>query len=616
MMDTETIEIPLKSKVPLTTHASSALSLYAENFLLFISFPMLQVLLLIGYVIIGIAVKDFKSMPGIAWNIVGTFSYYYFCLCLIYVVMQRVSGVETTLKAAMVSIGTRWYPLFIWYVLYRMKLDEFLFSRLAIPVLYVAVVTTFMPYAAVGDGLGFKDSLVRSYDLVKGRFWRVAFANLLPLSILWWPTVLGRLLPGSGLSRTAYIVAVQVFVLFLSPLIVAFYAYLYSEYKAVREREGERPKSSSKLNKLLAPLVPDFVTRNVEGFKYGMRLDGMSSDERSVELVSAAFYGRLDIIKMLVKNFGQPVDMTANDISAVQAAAENGHLDVIKWLVEESGQSVDVTANDNGALAIAAMNGHLNVVKWLVLESGQTVDVTANDNAAVCNATYNGHLNVVKWLVKESGQVVDVTSGDNLAVRWAAWNGHLDVVKWLVEESGQSVDATAADNSAVFLAAWNGHLDVVKWLVEESGQSVNLTANDNCALSEAAGNGHLDVVKWLVKDSIQSVDVTAGDNNAVQCAAGNGHLDVVKWLVEESGQLVDVTVDDNWSVRGAAQKGHLDVIKWLVEKSGRAIDCSNCSTWDVKITDENGNDILVCFDEWPQESKDYLLGIKALQDAE
>ena len=50
---------------------------------------------------------------------------------------------------------------------------------------------------------------------------------------------------------------------------------------------------------------------------------------------------------------------------AVLSAAENGHLEVVKWLVLESGQPVNVTTHNNYALSSATANGHLEVVGFL-----------------------------------------------------------------------------------------------------------------------------------------------------------------------------------------------------------------------------------------------------------
>jgi ankyrin repeat protein len=134
-------------------------------------------------------------------------------------------------------------------------------------------------------------------------------------------------------------------------------------------------------------------------------------------------------------------------------AAENGHLEILRYLVEESGQVIDLTADDSYPLRWSAETGHLPVIRYLIEDSGQSVDATLNDNFALRWAACNGHLSVVRYLIEDSGQPVDVTAKDNWALRWAAEHGHLPVVRYLIEESGQPIDVFANDNELLRTAA-------------------------------------------------------------------------------------------------------------------------------------------------------------------
>jgi ankyrin repeat protein len=134
-------------------------------------------------------------------------------------------------------------------------------------------------------------------------------------------------------------------------------------------------------------------------------------------------------------------------------AARHGHLSVVRYLIEESGQSIDVTAHNNFALRYAARHGHLSVVRYFIEESGQPVDATSHDNRVLILAAENGHLSIVRYLIEESGQPVDATADNNYALQLAACNGHLDVVRYLIEDSGQPVDVFANDNKLLRTAA-------------------------------------------------------------------------------------------------------------------------------------------------------------------
>jgi hypothetical protein len=134
-------------------------------------------------------------------------------------------------------------------------------------------------------------------------------------------------------------------------------------------------------------------------------------------------------------------------------ATENGHLEILRYLVEESGQVIDLTVDDSYPLHLAAENGYLHIVRYLIEESGQSVDATSNDNFALRYAAENGHLPVVRYLIEDSGQPVDATDKDNWALRLAAENDHLPVVQYLIEEFGQPIDVFANDNELLRTAA-------------------------------------------------------------------------------------------------------------------------------------------------------------------
>ena len=140
------------------------------------------------------------------------------------------------------------------------------------------------------------------------------------------------------------------------------------------------------------------------------------------------------------------LDTISNSYGIIQATAQYGHLELLKWLVLDSGQHIDVTDADNAAIRYAAENGHLDIVRWLVEESGQPVDVTACENYAIRFAAANGHFDIIRWIVKESGQDVNATDGISCAVRWAALKGNLKIARWLIEDSGLSADCRDYEN--------------------------------------------------------------------------------------------------------------------------------------------------------------------------
>ena len=99
-------------------------------------------------------------------------------------------------------------------------------------------------------------------------------------------------------------------------------------------------------------------------------------------------------VEMVKERIELLIDVTINDIYAIQSAAENGHEGIVKLLIEAG---ADVTANDNCAIQCAAENGYEGIVK-LLIEAG--ADVTADDNYAIQMAAFNGYEGIVKLLIE------------------------------------------------------------------------------------------------------------------------------------------------------------------------------------------------------------------------
>ncbi len=90
----------------------------------------------------------------------------------------------------------------------------------------------------------------------------------------------------------------------------------------------------------------------------GFGADIQSFDDCALQW--AANYGRLDVVKFLVKH-GADVCASGGD-NALRLAAESGHLDVVKFLVKHG---ADVCAHNDYALQVAVKNGHTETAEFL-----------------------------------------------------------------------------------------------------------------------------------------------------------------------------------------------------------------------------------------------------------
>ena len=80
-------------------------------------------------------------------------------------------------------------------------------------------------------------------------------------------------------------------------------------------------------------------------------------------------------VEMVKERIELLIDVTVNDIYAIQSAAENGHEGIVKLLIEAG---ADVTADDNYAIQMAAFNGYEGIVKLLIKAGVDPTEVLIN----------------------------------------------------------------------------------------------------------------------------------------------------------------------------------------------------------------------------------------------
>jgi hypothetical protein len=136
----------------------------------------------------------------------------------------------------------------------------------------------------------------------------------------------------------------------------------------------------------------------------------------------AAYNGRLDMMRVLVKELDAKTDQVAKGgRTALTIASNQGCLDLLRYLVKELGAAMsDPNNTECPALFIAAAKGLLDIVRCLIEEFGA-------DPSQACDgvgftilmlAASKRNLGVVRWLLTEGGASVDESSPGGVTL----WN--------------------------------------------------------------------------------------------------------------------------------------------------------------------------------------------------
>ena len=109
-------------------------------------------------------------------------------------------------------------------------------------------------------------------------------------------------------------------------------------------------------------------------------------------LVSAARYGRLEVLKYIIEE----CKFVFEDFVVFIMAARYGHLEIIQYFIET--HKYDPHFNYEWGMRVAAMNGHLEVLKYFI--ETHNCDPHAESEQSLRLAIENGHINVVQYLKK------------------------------------------------------------------------------------------------------------------------------------------------------------------------------------------------------------------------
>jgi ankyrin repeat protein len=170
-------------------------------------------------------------------------------------------------------------------------------------------------------------------------------------------------------------------------------------------------------------------------------------DDGYTALTKAAFFGKIEVVKLLVTKYKAPLSKGPH----LHAAAHAGHEAIVRFLLENK-CAVDARDDEGGTpLHCAAYNGHLSCCLRL-LEAGAVVGaIDKRGTTALHTAARNGHVEVLRLLLDRQSDSSSLKSAvntpDHLGMRPLHHAvGHPKCVELLIE-SGFPLDDQDATGS-------------------------------------------------------------------------------------------------------------------------------------------------------------------------
>ncbi|VDD74642.1 unnamed protein product [Mesocestoides corti] len=298
-----------------------------------------------------------------------------------------------------------------------------------------------------------------------------------------------------------------------------------------------------------------------------------SDKETSIgQLCTAAFQGKLEVVKTILKD--NSVDVDARDAAGstpLVLASRQGHLEIVKCLLAANARLDQIDQDGWSALRSAAWGGHRDVVKVL-LEAGVDVDIVGPDcRTALRAAAWAGHEAIVQILLFAGADVDKPDAEGRTPLIAAAYMGCIDVINILADAGANLNHADQDGRTALSVAAFcvpqsTVHTQVVSNLLQ-LGANPNIGDRENVTpLIGAANSGRREVCELCLEADADVDALDKSGRSALVAAVVNGHVEVVQLLLFWCASVDTIDANGRSVLSIAAACGHTEVVRKLLDR--------------------------------------------------
>lgn len=278
---------------------------------------------------------------------------------------------------------------------------------------------------------------------------------------------------------------------------------------------------------------------------------------RLTPLDMAAAEGFADTVRLLLDHPKHQDDLN----TALQSAAWYGKLDVAKLLLERGAAADGKDPRwPTNALHLAAAIGDAKIAKLLIEHGASLSAMDAYHETPLHLAAKAGHADVVRLLLASGADVQACTRVGNLtALHLAAASGCAETVAILLEHKADpfALDHKQMNQTPFHFAARAGDCRILEILMKAGGR----IEKPDKLLRLAVDSQRVEAVRFLLDHGADF----ESPQRLLQTVEFTGNVDIVKLLLERKADLNTVIKSNGWPLKRAVLGGHIEVARILLD---------------------------------------------------
>ncbi|XP_059146856.1 ankyrin repeat domain-containing protein 29-like [Physella acuta] len=188
--------------------------------------------------------------------------------------------------------------------------------------------------------------------------------------------------------------------------------------------------------------------------------EGVSTDEKNKALLVASALGRLQFLKLLIRNGAEVNVCDTYGVTPLMESAMGDHVDCLSELINHKADLDIQNINGATALMLAAMYGHEKCLKMLIRSKSKLIIQDNDGLSALMHATKQNGLKCVEILLEAKASVWPRDKeSNNTVTMYAAERGFADCLKLLLKHNAPRYCPNNKFLSAYQLAQRNNHTE-------------------------------------------------------------------------------------------------------------------------------------------------------------